>query len=306
MSGGAKPICLACGSKESTLWASARDEEYRTNDDEFRYFRCATCGVLFIDPVPLDRLSEIYPTNYYSFGAPKASLVTSIKERLDAKLFKKTLATLPGESLRVLDVGGGAGWQLNTVRATDARISHTHIVDLDPGAAHLAREHGHEYFCGRVEEFETNLKFDLILMLNLVEHVADPRGVLAKMRALLPAHGVLLVKTPNYDALDARIFKDASWAGYHCPRHWVLFTKESFEALAASEGLAVKRFSYTQGAPFWAASTLFWMGATVTRERPVFSHPLFGLLTAGFAALDFSRIAFSKTSQMFFTLGPAE
>lgn len=300
-----KPSCLACGSTNTTLWARAHDEEYCTTDEEFRYFHCETCGVLFIDPVPLDRLSEIYPANYYSFGAPKPSLVTSMKERLDGKLFKKILGELPGTSLRVLDVGGGAGWQLNTVRASDLRISHTHIVDLDPGAAQLARQHGHEYFCGRVEDFDTDLEFDLIVMLNLIEHVADPGAVLAKMRALLSAHGVLLIKTPNYDALDARIFKDSSWAGYHCPRHWVLFTRKSFAALAAREGLEVKSFAYTQGAPFWAASTLFWMGAKITRERPVFYHPAFGLLTAAFAALDFSRIAFSKTSQMFFTLGPA-
>jgi SAM-dependent methyltransferase len=305
MSDADKPRCLACGSTDATLWARARDEEYLTTQDEFRYFRCEKCGVLFIDPVPIDRLSDIYPANYYSFGAPKPSFVTSIKEKLDGKLFRKILGGLPGEALRVLDVGGGAGWQLNTVRASDPRIAHTHIVDLDPGAARLAREHGHEYFCGRIEDFETNLKFDLVLMLNLIEHVADPGRVLAKMRALLPAHGVLLIKTPNYDALDARIFKDSSWAGYHCPRHWVLFTRESFEALATRQGLAVKSFAYTQGAPFWAASTLFWMGAGITRERPVFYHPLFGVLTAGFAALDFSRIAFSKTSQMFFTLGPA-
>jgi len=127
------------------------------------------------------------------------------------------------------------------------------------------------------------------------------------VRKLLSPNGVVLVKTPNYDALDARIFRHHSWAGFHCPRHWVLFTKPSFEALAGKAGLATRHFAYTQGAPFWAASVLMWLAskglASVSQQRPVFSHPLFALLSAGFAGFDFMRRPFAKTSQMFFILG---
>lgn len=305
-----QPQCLACHSRDTALWASAKDAEYRTTDDAFRFFHCASCDVLFIDPVPSDRLSEIYPANYYSFAPSSRSLVASIKQKLDTSVFRKILARVPGDTLRVLDVGGGAGWQLNTVRATDPRIKHTQIVDLDPGAAALAKENGHAYFCGRIEDFETTEKFDFVLLLNLIEHVDDPGKVLRKVASMLAPHGTVLVKTPNYDALDARVFRHQNWAGYHCPRHWVLFTRESFAALAAASGLDIREFSYTQGAPFWAASFLFWLErrgmVKVTRERPVVYHPLFPLFSASFAALDFARRPFAKTSQMFFVLGKAQ
>jgi SAM-dependent methyltransferase len=299
--------CLACGGAESSPWAVARDVEYLATSDSFTYHRCHECGVLFIDPVPDARLAEIYPPNYYSYAAPGKSPVHAVKTWLDQRFFRKLLSELPGEHLRVLDVGGGAGWELCALRDADPRVRDTQVVDLDPGAAELARSNGHEYFCGRIEDFETTERFDLVLLLNLIEHVRDPAEVLRKVASLLSPTGLVLVKTPNHDALDARLFRRHNWAGLHCPRHWVLFTQESFAQLAQRCGLQVRSSMYTQGAPFWTASSLAWLSerglVRITRERPVVYHPLFGPLAGASAALDFLRRPFAKTSQMFFVLG---
>lgn len=301
------PHCLACYGTDIHPWTTAMDAEYLTVKDLFKYYQCLHCNALSIDPVPHERLNEIYPSTYYSFVEPQHSFVLSVKTWLDKRLFKKVLKKIPGKTLRVLDVGGGAGWQLNSLRDIDSRITKTYLVDLDKNAEKLAQENGHEYFCGGIEHYTTDVKFDLILMLNLIEHVSDPLFVLKKIKSLLATNGITLIKTPNYAALDAKIFRHSNWAGYHCPRHWVLFTKESFTKLVEQAGLCVKEFSYTQGAPFWAASILFWMEKrgwiSITKERPVGFHPLFGLLSMIFATFDFIRRPFAKTSQMFFMLG---
>jgi 2-polyprenyl-3-methyl-5-hydroxy-6-metoxy-1,4-benzoquinol methylase len=300
------PSCLACGATRSEPWATAHDVEYQTSADQFTYRSCQACGVLFIDPVPDGRLAEIYPSNYYSYATPSGSPVLAVKTWLDRRFFRAILSKLSGAELSVLDVGGGAGWELMALRDSDARVRKTQVVDLDPGAQQLAEKNGHAYFCGRIEDFQSDSKFELILLLNLIEHVRDPREVMRKVAALLSPAGIVLIKTPNWDALDARVFRNQSWAGLHCPRHWVLFTRESFTDLTRDAGLVVKTASYTQGAPFWAASTLAWLGdrgiVKISRQRPVVNHPLFSLLAAAFAALDFVRRPFAKTSQMFFVL----
>jgi 2-polyprenyl-3-methyl-5-hydroxy-6-metoxy-1,4-benzoquinol methylase len=299
--------CPACGATDATPWAKAHDVEYCTSDEEYAFFRCGGCGVLFIDPIPADRLREIYPANYYSYAPQGQSLVYRVKGWFDRRFFRKLLGQLAAPSLRVLDVGGGAGWELSALRASDGRVTATCIVDLDPDAAAAARQNGHDYFCGRIESFETDQKFDLVMLLNLIEHVQDPGAVLRKVASLLAPGGRVVIKTPNYDAWDARLFRRRNWAGYHTPRHWVLFTRESFTALAQRSGFVVREASYTQGAPFWAASVLAWLAARgllrVTKERPVVFHPLFGVTAALFAALDLARRPFARTSQMFFTLG---
>jgi SAM-dependent methyltransferase len=300
------PACPVCGSKANEVWASARDVEYHTSDDVYEYRRC-TCGVTFIDPMPTSRLAEIYPPNYYAYASGTPGLVERIKQRLDARLFRRLLGSLDGEHLRVLDVGGGDGWLLSVIREIDPRVQSTMVVDLDPDAEALARGRGHDYFCGPVETFDTDGQFDLVLLLNIIEHVADPVAVMGRVRKLLAPGGVALVKTPNTDSLDARLFRRRNWGGYHCPRHWVLFDRAGLESLAAGAGLRIRRFSYTQGAPFWTVGTLASLsrrGAVrVNAQRPMVRHPLFSPLNAAFAAFDIARGALGgRTSQMFFEL----
>ncbi len=304
------PSCLLCGQLSMEPWCQATDLEYFTTADSFTYYRCAACAILFIWPVPIDRLAVIYPSNYYSFlKQDKVSPVTRVKSFFDRRKFLQLLRKLPGNELGVLDVGGGIGSALDLMRAVDQRVRRTQIVDLDSKASELARSRGHGYFEGRIEDFKSSDSFDVILLLNLIEHVANPQLVLSKVASLLSPTGVVLVKTPNYDSWDQRIFRHRNWAGFHCPRHWVLFTKNSFLGLAAKAGMQVQSARYTQGAPFWAASALiegYRRGlVSLGPLRPAVQHPLFFLLAGIFAALDFLRSPFYRTSQMFFVLNRA-
>lgn len=298
--------CPCCGSTSSQEWTKATDREYKTTEEEFTLYQCNNCQSLYLFPVPIDRLSEIYPSNYYSFGEQNSSWISSIKTSLDKRFFRQLTRQLTGQNLSALDVGGGVGWELNVLHEAENRVQKTMIVDLDPDAAAGAAKNGHGYFCGRIEEYHTAEKYNIILMLNLIEHVEFPSDVLRKCRDLLADDGIIIIKTPNCDALDARLFRYKNWGGFHCPRHWTLFTKESFELCSKNAGLSVKSFSYTQGAPFWATSTLFLlenMGlVSISRQRPVVYHPLYAPLTGLFAGFDFIRGIFAKTSQMFFVL----
>lgn len=253
--------------------------------------------------MPKDRLNVIYPSNYYSYSQSQESVVFRIKTALDKRWFRKMTRDLQGSNLSALDIGGGAGWQLNVLRSADARFSTTDVVDIDSAAQLQAQTNGHSYFCGGIENYTTDRKYDLILMLNLIEHVEAPIEMLRKAGSLLSTQGMILLKTPNVESLDARLFRHQNWAGYHCPRHWVLFTRESLESAVRAAGLTPRSITYTQGAPFWAASVLFCMAriglVTISAQRPVAYHPLFGPLTGAFAGFDWIRGFFSKTSQMF-------
>ena len=175
-------------------------------------------------------------------------------------------------------------------------------LDIDPHTEEIARRNGHAYHLTTFEQFDTNERFDIILMLNLIEHVADPVAVLRKAKELLRPGGRIWIKTPNYDALDARIFKNRSWGGFHTPRHFVLFTKDSLVRHCEATGFTVARCSYTQGAPFWTVSVINELRklglCTVTASRPSLENSLTPLFHIVFAAFDFLRMPFAKTSQI--------
>lgn len=288
------PSCLVCGKPTAEYWTSAVDIEYETTADRFDYWLCAGCDCLVIDPVPRDRLAEIYPADYYSFAggsdalATDRGLVTRVKAALDRRTFRRVLRLTGTESPRVLDVGGGTGEISAALLATAGPRAQGTVVDFDPDSTAIAAKRGLEVATCRFEEFETEDRYDVILLLNLIEHVDDPVAALRRTSELLTPGGVAWIQTPNFRSLDARLFRRRNWAGLHCPRHWVIFSIEGLRRALARAGLRAERVRSTQGGAFWAASAL---GAIRTREpgrrgAPLIQDPLFLPLAGAGAAFD--------------------
>jgi len=297
--------CKICASNDFVFWAKSQDIEYFTSNDEYSYYECRNCKTLFIYPVPCAELSKIYPSNYYSFGKNAAvGILHKIKSLFDYKFFKTITNKMDGDRLSALGIGGGTGFVLKTLANADKRFVDGTVVDFDAASESAAREHGFDFVCAKIEDTNFSRKFDIILMLNLIEHVSDPLQVLKKIKKLLNLNGRIIIKTPNYQSLDAALFKNRSWAGYHCPRHWVIFSEISLRKAMDIVGLDIETFHYTQGAPFWAGSItnyLYKMGlVSVGRERPMPSHPIVSVFLIFFAIFDFirARMGFA-TSQVF-------
>lgn len=300
------PQCPICNAVTTNKYATATDVEYFTTTKWFDFFECSNCDILFIHPMPVTELNSIYPPNYYSFTPMNKSIAFRIKDFIDAIFYRKILKQIPGNKLRALDIGGGTGTLLDSLVKADARIGFTQVVDIDSNAQLTAEAKGHQYYCGTIESFTDAEPYDVILMLNLIEHVANPAEVLTKAASLLNTNGIIIIKTPNYKSLDAALFKNSYWGGLHCPRHWVLFTKNSFQNLAAASGLQTHHFAYTQGAPFWSFSILHWLHKRkiikADKDHPIIYHPLFFVISMAAATFDFIRKPFAPLSQMFFVL----
>jgi SAM-dependent methyltransferase len=288
------------------VWARAWDIEYGTVPDSYRYYRCRGCDAISISPLPDSQLTTIYPPTYYSFASAESALgrqnpVTRVKAALDRRRFRSLLDRLKRPEVRVLDVGGGSGSVVESLlRASDRPASAT-VVDIDPASAERARRRGLEFFLGRFEDFPDDRAFDVVLMLNLLEHVANPREVLGKARSLLASDGLVWLQTPNYRSLDARIFRNHSWAGLHCPRHWVVFGEDGLRGVLAASGLEPVSFERTQAGSFWAASILGLAHRQPPEKRaarPLPQHPLYLPLAAFGAGLDFATKRIRRTSQV--------
>lgn len=298
--------CLNCESFDVHLWTKASDFEYFTTNKEFNYYYCKVCKVLFINPLPENDLKKIYPNNYYSFIDQKSNLVIKIKNCMDNLLFKKLLVKIKSNNISILDIGGGTGCLLDNLKSLDSRIAYTRIVDIDSKSKKIALRNNHKYFCGKIENFNTDKKFDLIIMLNLIEHVKSPTIILKKVKSMLKKNGKILIKTPNYKSLDALIFRKSYWGGLHCPRHWIIFSASSFKNISNLVGLKIHKFKYTQGAPFWSLSILHFLHKkniiNINNKVSMMDHKLNPLLMGFFGAFDFIRMIFMKTSQMIIIL----
>jgi SAM-dependent methyltransferase len=110
------------------------------------------------------------------------------------------LSRLPLRSpARILDAGCGSGRMLQELE----RYGQVSGIELDPGAAELARSRGHgEVTVGSLEQlpFQDD-SFDLITCLDVIEHTPDDRVTLTELRRVCAPGGWLLLTVPAYQAL---------------------------------------------------------------------------------------------------------
>lgn len=302
--------CPLCKSAKVTLLSTVKDVEYFTSEEFYEYWGCDSCDSIYLKNPPVENLAQIYPDNYYSVKGPAdnnsslLSVLEKVKEYFDKRLFRNALGRIEGNSINCLDVGGGSGWISNLVRDSDNRVKRTTIVDINEGSRSIAEANGHVYVKGLIELLGYENEFEFVLMLNLIEHVASPRVTLNCTHKAMKSGGVLLIKTPNTASLNRRLFQHFYWGGYHAPRHWILFNKNSFIKLATDCGFLIESFRYTQGAPQWVASVL----GSIERfrpnpkRRPMPINPYSALLSLVFVVFDFIRLPLFPTDQMIFML----
>jgi SAM-dependent methyltransferase len=114
---------------------------------------------------------------------------------------REVLPVLPARVSRLLDLGCGTGATVALVKEARA-VEWAGGVELDPGAGDAARK-----VCDRVWAGDaTNLAFvdeiapsslDLVLCLDVLEHLADPWAMARRLSPLLAPGGRLILSVPN-------------------------------------------------------------------------------------------------------------
>jgi len=156
---------------------------------------------------------------------------------------------------RILDVGCGNGRFLALLRDFGPVGWELAGIDFDEEAAAACRERGFETHVGRVEDFRSgDGRFDAVVMLQLIEHVADPGAICERVYSLLRPGGHFIVETPNLAGLDYRLFRRSWWGHYHFPRHWNLFSSATLRRLLEERGFEIVRSESLISTSAWTIS----------------------------------------------------
>ncbi|MDO6413199.1 bifunctional 2-polyprenyl-6-hydroxyphenol methylase/3-demethylubiquinol 3-O-methyltransferase UbiG [Sphingomonas sp. BIUV-7] len=127
-----------------------------------------------------------------------------VRRQIDAVWDCDPRARRPLEGRRVLDLGCGAGLLSEPL----ARLGgHVTGIDAAPENIGVARAHaegqglGIDYRAGGIESLEGET-FDLIVSMEVIEHVADPAGFVAGIARALAPGGLVILSTPNRTPLS--------------------------------------------------------------------------------------------------------
>jgi SAM-dependent methyltransferase len=244
----------------------------------------------------------IYPSNYYSFSETTNPnrLVRAVRAWMARRKGSTYMAMVRAPEADVVDIGCGDGRLLDVLKASCPAGWKYHGVDWSEQAIERVRRKGYDGRSGDVSRLDLadwDGKFDLALMHQLIEHVRDPRELLAKVRRLLKPGGVLSVETPDIDAWDFRLLSRRYWAGYHIPRHFYIFDKKNFSELAREVGFEVIGTVSLVNPVFWIHSIQsFCADKPVLRHIAKFFHHQNVLMLALFTPLEILQTRLRGTS----------
>lgn len=163
------------------------------------------------------------------------------------------LGLVPTFSERVLEVGCGSGETLEMLKRNNL-CKETVGIELFPAAADEARTKVDTVFCLDVEKSELpeNLgKFDLILLLDVLEHLVDPWVVLRRLKdECLADGGKVIISLPNarhFSLVIPLLLGKFTYAerGILDKTHLRFFTKNSAIDLLESASLKVEEIKAT-------------------------------------------------------------
>ena len=116
------------------------------------------------------------------------------------KNFKLKIKNKPLENIKILDIGCGGGLLSEPmcklgadVVGIDASKNNIKIAELHAKKSNLKIR----YYCTSPEKFKTETKFDVILNMEIIEHVNDVDFYLKSCSRLLKKNGIMFVATLN-------------------------------------------------------------------------------------------------------------
>jgi 2-polyprenyl-3-methyl-5-hydroxy-6-metoxy-1,4-benzoquinol methylase len=112
---------------------------------------------------------------------------------------------LPNAPARILEVGAGAGSTLKWLKAVNPKTETT-AVELNSSLLDQLEQNADVVVIGAIDETISKLKtYDLILLLDVLEHLPDSTATLRKLSKLLEPEGHVIVSVPNIAHLSVSI-----------------------------------------------------------------------------------------------------
>lgn len=227
-----KVKCLLCGSF-ATFWMAKNNCELYT---------CRSCNLRFVYPIP-DAL-PVYTEQYFAGAGAGFGYVDYDSDKEPMRpVFEKYLDMVSQytKGTKIFDVGAATGFFLNIARERGYEVAG---VEISSFAAECARSKGLAVITGTLADIsqEQYGVYDIVTMLDVIEHVENPRAELQRAHLLLRKGGILVINTPDAGSLYARIL-GRRWHLIVPPEHLYYFNRHNISDLLVQEHFQLQSLS---------------------------------------------------------------
>lgn len=233
--------CPVCNKKKyrSLFKVLGRHGRKISNEGRFYlYSRCNSCKTVYLDKRKLDKnsQSEFYGSEYYKREGVFQRIIESFLTDITNKIQRRVLSSClkDGKNRKaILDIGCGEGNFLKGLKTQDFVK-----YGLDLKSNKVNNLDGIDVYKGDFLKIKFDRKFDVVVLLHVLEHLEDPVKVLKKIKRLLNPKGIVLLSTPNTDSIGFRL-GGQNWFHLDPPYHMVLFNKDNMKLACEKTGFIV-------------------------------------------------------------------
>ena len=194
------------------------------------YIRCRGCSIAFaIKQVSSKTLSDYYD-EYYT--AENLEIPTFIRESISNTVH--SFSKFRTEKNAFCDFGFGAGAFMEIAEEKGWKCSGS---EYSPISIEIGKMKGWDVHQGDLGETDLSGPFDVITIVETLEHVQYPEALIQNAAARLRIGGLIYGTTPNGRSLNARILGE-NWSVFCFPEHPILLSEKSLRALLSSNGFA--------------------------------------------------------------------
>jgi 2-polyprenyl-3-methyl-5-hydroxy-6-metoxy-1,4-benzoquinol methylase len=220
--------CWVCGGtsrrfRPSTIRGHVDSTSLKITDSHYgetaALSECRSCGFVFADPVPHPSLLDLYR------GVEDQPYQdSSFARRAQMRQLLDLMATFRPRARTLFDIGAGTG--LLVAEARDRGLTAQGVEPSRWCVETAAAVNRVELFCGTAQEWADRLsRYDIVTLVDVVEHTVDPLGMIREGAALLSPGGALLIVTPDIGSFAARLM--GRWWWHHRVAHVGYFNRAS-------------------------------------------------------------------------------
>ncbi len=233
--------CYLCGAPIIDNFLTAYDRQFPRVED-YNYSKCRSCGLVFMNPLPLpEHLAGFYPGEY----SPHQEKPGDMKRKSKRNIFS------PHGSNRLLEVGCGIGSLLQRHNEIGWKVKG---VEINPAACEICRARGLDVHCGTLLDAPLgDEKFDVIFFNHVIEHLLDPVAIFKKASELLAPEGRIILLTPNSGSMGFGRYRSA-WYHLDAPRHIFIYGAGSLKGLCDRTGLKIAGIRTLPSTRIWLQS----------------------------------------------------
>lgn len=251
--------CLLCGSDQLEEILQSRDFRLNNHERTFKFVKCNNCHLVFQYPLPTKKeMVDHYNQNILYKNPKNLSKVKQYLHNHGLKKRSKLITKNKNQGL-LLDIGCGTGSFLEFMsQHTQFKVVGTEINKHN--VAFIKDNYSFPVYLGDLEQLKFPEKhFDVITLWDVIEHLPSPKTLLNRVHKILKPEGYLVIRVPNGDSLDYKIF-GKYWAGIDAPRHYIIYTKKTLSDFLEGSGFSVISYNNKIGSYFnFLTSLEFWL-----------------------------------------------